>query len=77
MIRLLFFFGAGADGEVEVVGQQAVGVGFGDGQDVFGVEVEEVGVVSWFDEQVFAVVAAVVDVVGLAEAEWLDGHGLI
>ena len=35
-----------------------------------GVEVEEVGVVARFDEEVFAVVASVVDVVVITTDEW-------
>ena len=57
-----------------MVGQQAVSESFSDGQNVFGVLFQKVWVIALFDEQVFAVVAAIVDVVDLAELEWLDGH---
>jgi hypothetical protein len=35
---------------------------------------EEVGIIALFDEQVFAVVAAIVDVIILPVMEWFDGH---
>ena len=49
-----------------MVAQQAVGEGIGDGLDVPRVERQEVAVVALFEEDVFVVVAAVVDVVSLA-----------
>jgi hypothetical protein len=61
---------------MEMVGQQAVSEGFGDGHDMFGVLFQKVRVIALFDKQVFAVVAAIVDMVGLTELKRLDSHGL-
>jgi hypothetical protein len=61
---------------VKVVAQQTIRVCIGHGHDVPGVESQEVAVVTFFDKNVFLVVAAVKDMVILAvlERNWL-GHG--
>ena len=64
------------DQQMKMVSQQAIGEGIGDGFDIFGVQLHEVGVVALFAEDVFAVVAAVVDVVGAFVLQWERlGHG--
>ena len=55
--------------EVKVIVQKAVSVGFGNGLDVFGSQLEEVAVVALFAEQRFAVDATIVDVVVLIKLE--------
>ena len=57
-----------------MISHQAVGKGVGDRLDVASVEFEEIGIVALFDKDVFAVVAARLDVVILAAFKW-DGHG--
>ena len=51
---------------MKVVGQQAVCVGFSHRLNIFGIELQKVGVVAPLDKQIFAVVAAIVDVVNTA-----------
>ena len=60
------FFGLDAHEQVKVVAHQAVGEGVGDWLDVVSVELEKVGIVALFDKDVFAIVAAIVDVIVFA-----------
>jgi len=55
--------------EVKVVFHQTVGVGIGDGVDVANVKVEEVLIVTFLNEEIFAVVAPIVDVVVVSADE--------
>ena len=60
-----------SDQEMEVVFQEAVGVGVGDGGDVFLVELQEVGIIARFTVDILASVAPVVDVEILAWSQCL------
>ena len=53
-----------------MVAQQSVGKRVGDGLDVFDVQAEKVGIVALFDKDVFAIVAAIVDVIVFAVFKW-------
>lgn len=55
--------------EVKVVFHQTVGVGICDGVDVANVKVEEVLIVTFLNEEIFAVVAPIVDVVVVSADE--------
>ena len=60
------FFGLDSHEQVKVIAHQAVGEGIGDWLDVVSVELEKVGIVALFDKDVFAIVAAIVNVIVFA-----------
>ena len=73
----LFILGFDADGEVEVVGEQAIGVGESDRFDVFCVELEKIKIVALFAKDGLSIVAAMVDVVVAAGKQaGCSGHGV-
>jgi len=53
-----------------MVAHQAVGEGVGDWLDVVSVELEKVGIIALFGKDVFAIVAAIVDVIVFAVFKW-------
>jgi hypothetical protein len=48
---------------MEMIAQQAVGEGIGDRGDVVGIAFEKIGIVPGFNEEIFTVIAPIVDVV--------------
>jgi len=69
LIGALLFQRLDANQEVKVVSQQAIGIGMGNGLDVPAIEVQELVVVAFLDEDVFPVVATIVDVIVLTVLE--------
>ena len=55
---------------MKVVFEQAVGVSFGDLGDVPGVKIEEIGVIAFFSENIFAIISPIVNMVEDAGAEF-------
>ena len=60
---------------MKMISQQAKRERVRDGLDVFRVQIHEVGVVAFLDENILAIVAAIVDVVvGVVEKRGRAGH---
>ena len=60
---------------MKVISQQGISKGIRDWFDVFRVQIHEVGVVAFLDENILAIRAAIVDViVGIVEERGRTGH---
>ena len=62
--------------KVKVIAQQAVGERPRDRLDVFQVEPQEVAVIAFFDKEILAVIAAIVDMIILPILQWRGIHGV-